>query len=160
MQRRSHASLGAWTLSRHESAPVDATRSIELVGTRQTMTGTVRPNDPVEAARRWLCDPTRARALDPLVRLRAEQAIGVAEAHLFRLDRMALELTLEVAADGTPDQTRLAALDEMADAVVAFSTRLRELLDPAGPAPDAEQRLMAGIDASETGGLAALVAAL
>lgn len=160
MQRRTHASLGAWTLTTNAGVPVDATRSIELVGDAGTMTGTVRPNDPVDAARRWLSDPGRARALEPLLRLRAEQAIAVAEAHLFRLDRMALELTIEVATDGTPDRTRLAALDEMADAIVEFSSRLRALLDPAGPAPDAEQRLVAGIDASEDGGLAALVAAL
>lgn len=160
MQRRTHASLGAWTLTASGATPVDAARSIELVGASQTTTGSVRPDDPVAAARRWLSDPTRARALDPLVRLRAEQAITIAEEHLFRLDRMALELTIEVAADGTPDQTKLAVLDEMAEAVVLFSGRLRELLDPARPAPDAESRLMAGIDASESGGLSALVAAL
>lgn len=160
MQRRTHASLGAWTLTSHAGTPVDAARSIELVGTQQTSTGTTSPDDPVTAARRWLSDPARARALDPVLRLRAEQAISVAEEHLFRLDRMALELTLQVAADGTPDQARIAALDEMAEAVVRFSGRLRELLDPAGPVPDAEARLAAGIDASEAGGLPALVALL
>ena len=159
-QQDRHAAIGAWTLTSSWIRPTtgdgDAAATISLEGT-STVAAAI-PADPVTAARRWLADPARTAALDPEVRDRAERAIDVVAEHLDLLKQLAAELAVAVETEAGVDPVRIAHADELATSITGFSERLRVLLDPEQPAPDAADRLERGLAAAAAGGgLGALV---
>lgn len=173
MQRRTHASIGAWTLASQPPAQAwgDAFRSIELVGSSTLAgieTSAAAPDEqppalehPIEAARAWLNDPARGEALPKRLRERAEETLTVAEAHLRELDLIAGELAREANESGELDPVRLARIDGMASVMRRYAQRMRELLDPESVEPErVERTLDTALDAARGGGLPALVAAL
>ena len=164
MQPQSNATTGAWKLT---SASVhradDARASFELVGTRTPVVddGAALLN-PITAARTWLADPTRRAVLAPSLVARAEASVLVAERYYLEIDVLANELAATANLDGSGDldPDKLDRIDQMIGVLSTYSVRLRELLDPAGPAPDADHRISAALAASRAGGLPAFVDAL
>ncbi len=182
MQPRTNATIGAWTLkvSGLERAG-DARASFELVGAKTAMrapaataasaaaapadatgvTGTVFVH-PIEAARGWLADPDRRAKLGPALVARAEASVLVAERYFLEIDQLANELAAAAIADGTGDVAAddLDRVDEMVAVLTSYGVRLRELIDPDSPSPDANERLGTALAASRLGGLPALVESL
>jgi hypothetical protein len=164
MQPKSNASIGAWTLtsSRTERAD-DARLSFELVGSRTPVVeDDVALLNPITAARNWLADPSRRAVLAPALVARAEASVLVAERYFLEIDALANELAMTANADGSGnlDLDALDRIDQMIGVVRSYSERLRELLDPESPAPDADVRITAALAASRAGGLPAFVDAL
>lgn len=162
MQRSTHAAIGATTLglawSPKRPAQVDAVQSISLVGSRST---TAAPADPIQAARRWLADPVRSASMGPELRVRADQALDVAERHLQRLHALVADLASDLDFASLPDPARVALMDELATELREFSDALRNLLDPEDRPDDALDRLARGLEAATAGGgLRALTAAM
>lgn len=164
MQPTSNASNGALTLmSTRVERPDDARLSFELIGSR---TPVVKDEaallNPITAARNWLADPSRRAVLAPALVARAEASVLVAERYYIEVDALANELALTATADGSGDldPDKLDRIDQMIGILRSYSERLRELLDPDGPAPDADIRITAALAASRAGGLPALVDAL
>lgn len=162
MQPRSNASIGAWTLSSRAERPDDARLSFELVGARTIVEDDTALLNPITAARNWLADPTRRAVLAPALVARAEASVLVAERYFLEIDALANELALTASADGSGDLDldKLDRIDQMIGVVRSYSERLRELLDPDSPAPDADTRITAALAASRAGGLPAFVDAL
>lgn len=157
------AALGAWTLGGSEPA-TDARTSIALVGSRTTVPGRAAPSgpDPIASARRWMSDPERRAAIGPALAARADASLLVAERWLREIDVVAHGLVDGAldAGEGELDPKELRRIDGMVEVLTMYSERMRDLLDPAGPAPDANERIAAGLEASRAGGLPAFVAAL
>lgn len=164
MQPKSNASIGAWTLtSARVERPDDARMSFELVGSRTPVVADEAALlNPITAARKWLADPTRRAVLAPALVARAEASVLVAERYFLEVDALANELAMTAAADGSGalDLDKLDRIDQMIGVLRSYSERLRELLDPEAPAPDADHRISAALAASRAGGLPAFVEAL
>lgn len=182
MQSRSNATIGAWTLkvAGLERAR-DARASFELVGARTQVRAVAAQGGapaaagdevhaadgssfvhPIEAARGWLADPARRAKLGPALVARAEASVLVAERYFLEIDQLANELAATAIADGSGDVPAddLDRIDAMVSVLTNYGVRLRELIDPDAPAPDANERLGSALAASRVGGLPALVEAL
>jgi hypothetical protein len=161
MQQTMQAAIGALALNSTQQPPgADAPLSITLAGAAAGGTPGAGPVNPIAAARAWLANPVRVRALPTTLLIRAASSVDVAEAHMHVLDELATAVAAELRTVGTVETARLAQVDSMLDVLNTFSLRMRELLDPESPAPDADVRLQAGLEAARDGGLPALVAAL
>jgi hypothetical protein len=161
MQQTMQAAIGALALNSTEQPPgAEAPLSITLSGSAAGGLSAGGTANPIAAARAWLTNPDRVRALPTSLLIRASSSVDVAEAHMHVLDELATAVAAELRTVGTVETARLAQVDSMLDVLNAFSSRLRELLDPEAPAPNADERLQAGLVAARDGGLPALVAAL
>ena len=164
MERKTHAALGAITLRNagHNRALIDAARLISLGGstTGSGQKTSAAHTDPIAAARSWLADPVRRRQLDAELVARAEASLEVAAAHHRELDLLAADLASDARITGQIDGMRLAHAEQMADLLRVYSDRMRGLIDPEAPDPNAVERLERAMAAAARGGLPAFIAAL
>lgn len=162
MQQRDQTGTVSTTIAATWSSPNDAAaqqgRAISLSGS--TSSAAAVPRDPIVAARRWLEHPERGGRLHPVLRERASSAVEVAEAHVLRLDECASRLAAEFEAHGTMNPELVAMVNDHAETLERFSTRLRTLIDPDVVVVDAADRIERGLAAAGSGGLDALADAL